>query len=156
MSPILFLLYTEPIYRLGDAQGRSGYADDVATLCFVDSAESTAAEATRKIDELAAWGAVNGMAFDPDKTEVMHFSRWPTRNAPAVRQRRSRKASRAGTAVARDLARPYSVFQDKRREADGQGPGRGVPPERAYEHEARTAPLRCAAGCPASGASGDV
>jgi hypothetical protein len=85
VSPVLFLLYTEPIYRLGDAQGRSGYADDVATLSVGDSAEATVAEATRKIDELVAWGAANGIAFDPDKTEVIHFSRRPARNAPAIR-----------------------------------------------------------------------
>ena len=83
--PTLFLLYTEPIYRLGDVQVWSGYADDVATLCFSDSVEATVAEAIRKINELVAWGAANGIAFDSDKTEVMHFSRRPTRAMLAVR-----------------------------------------------------------------------
>ncbi|RKK07362.1 hypothetical protein BFJ67_g18308, partial [Fusarium oxysporum f. sp. cepae] len=32
VSPILFLLYTEPIYRLSNPQGRFGYADDTAIL----------------------------------------------------------------------------------------------------------------------------
>ncbi|KAH7471445.1 hypothetical protein FOMA001_g13039 [Fusarium oxysporum f. sp. matthiolae] len=32
VTPILFLLYTEPIYRLGNPQGRFGYADDTAIL----------------------------------------------------------------------------------------------------------------------------
>jgi insulysin len=32
VSPILFLLYTEPIYRLGNPQGRFGYAGDTAFL----------------------------------------------------------------------------------------------------------------------------
>ncbi|OAQ58652.1 reverse transcriptase [Purpureocillium lilacinum] len=32
VSPILFLLYTEPIYRLGNPKGRFGYADDTGIL----------------------------------------------------------------------------------------------------------------------------
>lgn len=85
MSPILFLLYTEPIYRLGNAKGRFGYADDTAILYVGDSVEATAAEAAKDIGELVTWGAANGISFDPGKTEVMHFSRWPTRAATAVR-----------------------------------------------------------------------
>ncbi|KAI9146760.1 putative RNA-directed DNA polymerase from transposon BS [Paramyrothecium foliicola] len=51
VSPILFLLYTEPIYRLGNPKGRFGYADDTAILCVGDSLEVTAAEANRRIEE---------------------------------------------------------------------------------------------------------
>ncbi|PWI65239.1 hypothetical protein PCL_07289 [Purpureocillium lilacinum] len=34
VSPILFLLYTEPIYRLGNPKGRFGYADDTASFAW--------------------------------------------------------------------------------------------------------------------------
>ncbi|EFY95407.2 Endonuclease/exonuclease/phosphatase [Metarhizium robertsii ARSEF 23] len=74
VSPILFLLCTEPIYRLGNPEGRFGYADDTAILCTGQSLEETARKASEHIQELVSWGAANGVSFDPEKTEVMHFS----------------------------------------------------------------------------------
>ncbi|KJZ70687.1 hypothetical protein HIM_09911 [Hirsutella minnesotensis 3608] len=41
VSPMLFLLYTGPIYRLGNAQGRFGYADDTAILCVGNNLDET-------------------------------------------------------------------------------------------------------------------
>ncbi|RKK80609.1 hypothetical protein BFJ68_g17704, partial [Fusarium oxysporum] len=57
VSPILFLLYTEPIYRLGNPQGRFGYADDTAILFVGDTVDETAAMASSSIDEMGRWGA---------------------------------------------------------------------------------------------------
>ncbi|RKK39565.1 hypothetical protein BFJ69_g18522, partial [Fusarium oxysporum] len=85
VSPILFLLYTEPIYRLSNPQGRFGYADDTAILCVGDTVEETAAAASRSVEEMVRWGAANGVSFDPKKTEVMHFSRSKLETAPAIR-----------------------------------------------------------------------
>ncbi|KAF6519542.1 hypothetical protein HZS61_007813 [Fusarium oxysporum f. sp. conglutinans] len=85
LSPILFLLYTEPIYRLSNPQGRFGYADDTAILCVGDTVEETAAAASRSVEEMVRWGAANGVSFDPKKTEVMHFSRSKLETAPAIR-----------------------------------------------------------------------
>ncbi|KAL9563791.1 hypothetical protein ACKAV7_012033 [Fusarium commune] len=85
VSPILFLLYTEPIYRLGNPQGRFGYADDTAILSIGDTVDETTAMASGAIDEMVRWGATNGVSFDSKKTEVMHFSRSKLRTAPAVR-----------------------------------------------------------------------
>ncbi|KAL9563921.1 hypothetical protein ACKAV7_011956 [Fusarium commune] len=84
ISPILFLLYTEPIYRLGNPQGRFGYADDTAILSIGDTVDETTAMASGAIDEMVRWGATNGVSFDSKKTEVMHFSRSKLRAAPAV------------------------------------------------------------------------
>ncbi|KAJ3455637.1 hypothetical protein MRS44_017119 [Fusarium solani] len=53
-SPILFLLYTEPIYRLSNPQGRFGYADDTAILFIGDTVDETAAMASSSIEEMAA------------------------------------------------------------------------------------------------------
>ncbi|KJZ68753.1 hypothetical protein HIM_11851 [Hirsutella minnesotensis 3608] len=80
VSPILFLLYTEPIYRLGNPEGRFGYADDTAILCVGQSVEQTSRMASEHLQVLVNWGAANGISFDPEKTEVMHFSprRWET------------------------------------------------------------------------------
>jgi ribonuclease HI len=85
VSPILFLLYTEPIYRLGNPQGRFGYADDTAILSIGDTVDETSAMASSSIAEMVRWGAENGVSFDTKKTEVMHFSRSKLRTAPAVR-----------------------------------------------------------------------
>jgi ribonuclease HI len=85
VSPILFLLYTEPIYRLSNPQGRFGYADDTAILSIGDTVEETSIMASSSIDEMVRWGAANGVSFDPKKTEVMHFSRSKLRTTPAVR-----------------------------------------------------------------------
>ncbi|KAF5696553.1 hypothetical protein FMUND_15658 [Fusarium mundagurra] len=51
-SPILFLLYTEPKYQLGNPQGRSGYADDTAILSIGDTVDETTAMASSSIDEM--------------------------------------------------------------------------------------------------------
>ncbi|KAM4062478.1 reverse transcriptase (RNA-dependent DNA polymerase) [Hirsutella rhossiliensis] len=84
VSPILFLLYTESIYRLGSSKGRFGYADDTAILCVGDSLDETSAEASHHVRELVSWGAANRISFDPEKTEVMHFSRTTPKTAPPV------------------------------------------------------------------------
>ena len=81
VSPILFLLYTEPIYRLGDPGGRFGYADDTAILCIGQSLEETSRKASECLQELVSWGDANGISFDPKKTEVMHFSPNPRKCA---------------------------------------------------------------------------
>ncbi|KJK73728.1 hypothetical protein H634G_10997 [Metarhizium anisopliae BRIP 53293] len=57
VSPILFLLYTEPIYRLGKPEGRFGYADDAAILCIGESLQETARKATECLEELVAVAA---------------------------------------------------------------------------------------------------
>ena len=54
ISPILFLLYTQPIYSLGVEERRFGYADDVAMLQTGDTVEATTRAATRDIDTLVA------------------------------------------------------------------------------------------------------
>lgn len=83
-SPILYLLYTEPIYRLRNPKGRFGYADDTAILCVGNTLEETARKASRHVRELVEWGTENAITFDPKKTEVMHLSRTKPATAPPV------------------------------------------------------------------------
>ncbi|SCO77346.1 uncharacterized protein FRV6_01558 [Fusarium oxysporum] len=64
--------------------GRFGYADDTAILTTGDTVDETTAMASSSIDEMVRWGAANGVSFDPEKTEVMHFSRSKLRMSPAV------------------------------------------------------------------------
>ncbi|KAJ0126813.1 hypothetical protein HZ326_30083 [Fusarium oxysporum f. sp. albedinis] len=95
VSPILFLLYTEPIYRLGNPRGRFGYADDTAILSIGDTVDETTAMASSSIAEMVRWGAANGVSFDTKKTEVMHFSRSKLRTAPAFRLHVEKWAAKA-------------------------------------------------------------
>ncbi|KAF5239887.1 hypothetical protein FANTH_9780 [Fusarium anthophilum] len=81
VSPILFLLHTEPIYHLGKPQGRFGYAEDTAILSIGDFAD----ENSSSIDEMVRWGVANGVSFDPKKTEVMYVSCSKVRAWPAIR-----------------------------------------------------------------------
>lgn len=46
--------------------------------------DETAATASTSVEELAHWGAANGVSFDPKKTEVMHFSRSKLDSAPTI------------------------------------------------------------------------
>ena len=95
VSPILFLLYTEPIYRLGNPKGRFGYADDTGILCVGNSLESTADRASRYVSELVTWGAANGISFDPAKTEVMHFCRTKPKVSPPILHEGERRPEKA-------------------------------------------------------------
>ncbi|EFY95431.2 Ribonuclease H-like protein [Metarhizium robertsii ARSEF 23] len=59
---------------MGKPEGRFGYADDTVILCTGQSLEETSGIASEYLQELVNWGAANGISFDPEKTEVMHFS----------------------------------------------------------------------------------
>ena len=74
VSPILFLLYTQPIYRLGVKKQRFGYADDVTMLQIGDTIIETTIAANKDISSLVTWGQENAISFDTGKTEVMHFA----------------------------------------------------------------------------------
>jgi ribonuclease HI len=78
VSPILFLLYIEPILKLqvpGYAHcGRFGYADDA---CFLAQGRDLlgcrlALQAT--LDHIQAWGQDNGILFAEEKTELQYFT----------------------------------------------------------------------------------
>jgi ribonuclease HI len=86
ISPILFLLYTEPIYRrkLDSTDQRLGYADDAAILTVGPDLRTTAAQSTKAVEDLEYWGSENGVTFDPIKTEVMHFTRRRDEGTPTI------------------------------------------------------------------------
>ncbi|OAA57839.1 reverse transcriptase [Akanthomyces lecanii RCEF 1005] len=75
ISPILYILITAAIYFLSGAAQRYGYADDTAMLFIGDSLEDTTRQANEAIAAMESWGRGEAIHFDPEKTEVMHFSR---------------------------------------------------------------------------------
>lgn len=83
ISPILFLLYMQPLLTRGDTTVKFGYADDIAFLrTGKDTLETTAALSRDALDFLQ-WGRENAVSFDPAKCELIHFNkagRWiPTK-----------------------------------------------------------------------------
>jgi hypothetical protein len=81
VSPILFLLYVEPILKLTltGCRGRFGYADDA---CFLGAGRDLSGcrlvlQAT--LDTVRSWGEQNGILFSEEKTELQYFTprtRW--------------------------------------------------------------------------------
>lgn len=100
-SPVLFMLYTQPICDVGTLQipglilqrirgkfwpaNRFGYADDTAMLRIGNTLEETTEQVENDIQALIAWGHDNAISFDYEKTEVMHFSRKKNTISPPVR-----------------------------------------------------------------------
>lgn len=77
VSPILFMLYTEPILRLGDRKMKFSYADDVAILQIGNTLRECAEKLEREAQLLFDWGVQNAISFDLDKCELQHFTLAP-------------------------------------------------------------------------------
>lgn len=80
VSPILFMLYIEPLFKLSTLQpGRQrswfGYADDIAILACSPSLENNCTLLAKEWKEALDWGALEGITFDLGKSELIHFSR---------------------------------------------------------------------------------
>ncbi|KAI1001738.1 hypothetical protein K3495_g6468 [Podosphaera aphanis] len=75
VSPILFMLYISPLFRLGNIHRRFGYADDVAILETRNSLQENCTSLTEALKEALAWGREEEITFDPNKSELQLFSR---------------------------------------------------------------------------------
>ncbi|POS81812.1 hypothetical protein EPUL_006801, partial [Erysiphe pulchra] len=70
-SPILFLLYMEPVLRL--SRGRFGYADDILTLETAKTLEECGQKLQASLNQTLQWGYENGVQFESTKTELQYF-----------------------------------------------------------------------------------
>lgn len=84
ISPILFMLYIEPLLKLGKLRTKFGYADDIAILRIGDTEKNTVKALTEDIDQILEWGNRNAIYFDPNKCELVHFSRKAKKPQPPV------------------------------------------------------------------------
>lgn len=78
ISPILFMLFIEPIFKQGSIRsrrGRFGYADDICQLVASPSMEENCTVLQHCTEELRHWGTREGLTFDFNKTELQHFTR---------------------------------------------------------------------------------
>lgn len=73
VSPILFLLYVEPLLRL--SSGRFGYADDACFLVTGRNLDRVSNDLQEALDGTLAWGQENGISFETKKTELQYFHR---------------------------------------------------------------------------------
>ena len=92
VSPILFMLFIEPIFKQGSLstrRGRFGYADDICQLVASPSLEENCTALQHCTEELRQWGAREGLTFDFNKTELQHFTRANNHSNPTCSLRTS-------------------------------------------------------------------
>jgi len=78
VSPILFLLYVEPILKLpllrSARRGRFGYADDACFLAEGRTLSGCRLALQAILDQVREWGESNGILFAEEKTELQYFT----------------------------------------------------------------------------------
>lgn len=103
VSPILFMLYLAPLFRLGRPKARFRYADNAAILAISPSLEANCQSLSISLQEALDWGSMEGITFAPDKYELIHFSRRKDDQDPSQTPR-----VEAGTVtVSESTRRPY-------------------------------------------------
>jgi hypothetical protein len=75
VAPIFFMLYIAPLFFLDDPCEYFGYADDAAKLEISTSLSENAQKLSACLEQALEWGKEEGITFDPDKSELIHFSR---------------------------------------------------------------------------------
>ncbi|OAA60619.1 reverse transcriptase [Akanthomyces lecanii RCEF 1005] len=92
-SPVLFLLYqslyTSYEIKAVDSAMRMTLPSYAPMRRTLDRKKSSAASAC--VEEMLLWGTDNGVSFDPDKTEVMHFSKRRLTAPPPVQHGNAEK-----------------------------------------------------------------
>ena len=78
LSPILFMLYNSELFDICRAPHRGissvGFADDLNVLAYGDSTAANCKELEQVHEKCLQWAARFGMAFAPNKYELIHFS----------------------------------------------------------------------------------
>jgi hypothetical protein len=83
-SPILFMLYTEGIYRLQKTDRKFGYADDIGILAVSPTLEHNVRILQEEAAGLIKWGEDNGLGFDLEKCGLQHFTKKRDPARPSV------------------------------------------------------------------------
>lgn len=113
VSPILFMLYISPLFKIDCTSKKFGYADDIAILATQDSLSENCSVLTRSLAEALEWGQAEGITFDPEKSELQHFSRRRKDKDPAL----TPSITIQNISVSENTRRPYTkwlgVYFDK-------------------------------------------
>lgn len=105
VSPIIFMLYMEPLLNRREEYRRFTYMDDFALLQMDKSAAETGAAVSEELADTLKWGRQNAVTFAPNKYEIMHFTKERHRTLPNPSQRPVHPIQEHRQ-VARDVPRP--------------------------------------------------
>lgn len=81
VAPILFMLFTALLFKIFFLIAREpgvairGYVDDGLLTCRAKKEEFSATRIAATFQKVEQWAFDNGMSFDPNKFEAIHFSR---------------------------------------------------------------------------------
>ncbi len=87
VSPILFMLFLEPLFKVGTparCRARAGYADNIALLAAGDSLKENYDTLKKDTQEVTEWAIREGLTFEYKKTELIHFSRRYDEDNPSL------------------------------------------------------------------------
>jgi ribonuclease HI len=69
------MLYIAPLLWLGTPARRFGYADDIALVTVSPDLQTNCDQLQTDLEEALSWGESEGITFDPQKSELLHFTR---------------------------------------------------------------------------------
>ncbi|KAL5604481.1 uncharacterized protein BROUX77_004667 [Berkeleyomyces rouxiae] len=75
ISPILFMLYLAPLFRMNFSSSLRGYADDGCLVHSSLSLEENCTALSRSLELANSWCTENGMALDLAKSDLLHVTR---------------------------------------------------------------------------------
>ena len=117
VSPILFMLFIQPLFLLGSRdrrRARLGYADDAALLAAGNSLEENVEVLAKDVQEITDWARHEGLTFDTKKTELIHFSRRTSDGNPSVHLQLSEGAHTVEPTAADRAMRWLGVWFDRK------------------------------------------
>jgi hypothetical protein len=69
------MLYIAPLLWLGNPTRRFGYADNIALVAISTDLQANCNQLQTDLQEALSWGESEGITFDPQKSELLHFTR---------------------------------------------------------------------------------
>lgn len=86
VSPILFMLYIEPLISLANPRCVYSYADDIAFIRTGKTLSECSEKLAKDLEKVIEWGIGNAITFDQEKSELQHFTQAPKpKEYPIVR-----------------------------------------------------------------------
>ena len=116
-SPVLFMLYIEPLFRIGPLErhkSRFGYADDLCLLATSHSFSTNCDILENDYTELATWASSEGLTFDSGKSELLHLTRKRTSENPPISLRSSPSTHRISPTSTKESLKWLGVHFDHR------------------------------------------
>lgn len=117
ISPILFLLFLSPALHTGPTQRanlRYSYADDLGLVAINSSLDENISELQADAETIIRWGRSEGLTFDADKTELIHFSNKNLRDNPDIQLRFAQQRQQISAKRPKEALRWLGVWFDRK------------------------------------------